>query len=113
VSLLKIIDNNIKQYRSGFQKAELEARGIINCALNDVEVMKSSINAVLNDELKKISNLLELEVLKMKSEYYDELKIISINMASAYYSKLTRFKVEKKLVSNLVSKEFKKVCLHH
>jgi F-type H+-transporting ATPase subunit b len=106
VHLLELIESQIVKYNAALNEARMQAKKVIDNALAQVEEMRANMKDTLEERDKRMSNLVEEEVAKFKSEYTDELKQIATGIALIYYNKLTNSEIEEEFVANLVSKEF-------
>ncbi|OWZ24901.1 F0F1 ATP synthase subunit B family protein [Wolbachia endosymbiont of Wuchereria bancrofti] len=106
IHLLRLIENQTVKYNAALSQAEIQVKRVIDDALIQVEKMKANVKNILEEEDKKISKFIEEGVAKFKSEYTDELKQMTTNIALIYYNKLTNSEIKEEFVANLVSKEF-------
>ncbi|NSM56592.1 hypothetical protein HET73_03745 [Wolbachia endosymbiont of Atemnus politus] len=106
VHLLKLVENQTIKYNAALNEARTQAKKIIGKSLAQVEEMRASVKNILEEEDKKVNKLIEEKVAKFKSEYANELKQMTTDIALIYYNKLTSSEIEEKFVAHLISKEF-------
>ncbi|MDG7056526.1 MAG: hypothetical protein LKM44_03530 [Wolbachia endosymbiont of Meromenopon meropis] len=106
IYLLRLIEIQLVRYNKALDEARIKEERIVNDAINQVKDMRMNLKYTLDEESKKMKKLIEERVEKFKSDYIHELKQVATGIALIYYGKLTSSKIEKKFVTDLISKEF-------